>query len=96
MKNEDYFQILGEIQYLSFLVGQWEKERKNRSGIARMIDQSTGYDRKRYNDLARLMRMIMRRKKKIGEDTQGEEELLAEHSKMLKQRKPRKKPKTST
>ncbi len=70
MKCPKWLQLQGEIDYLYYLLDQiLERHSKNipQSGIAKMIDEATGYNKKRLTDFEKEIKPICLRINKLKE-----------------------------
>jgi len=63
-----WLELQADIDYLYYVLGQiMEKHEKNipKSGLEIMIDESTGYDKKRINDFEKEIMPVCKRIKKL-------------------------------
>lgn len=78
MSIPKWLELQAEIDYLYFVLGQiLERHSKTspQSGIAKLIDEATGYDKKRLSDFEKEIRPVCRKinrlKKQFYEITEG-------------------------
>jgi len=65
MNNLEYFCIRGEIDFLLWQLEQMLRQEKRLSGIEKMIDEATGYDKAKRKEAEKIIAKINKLKAKL-------------------------------
>lgn len=66
LSNDEYFNALCELEYIRFRIEQMLISEKQLSVIERMIDESSGFDKKKLQDAKKLIARCNKLKNKLG------------------------------